>query len=64
MLHREDSIIDGSPQGLLTYFFPSGARKGVKYFDANVKAGLWQWWYENGQIREEGYWKQFAESDQ
>ena len=62
ILHREGWIIDDKPEGMHTYYFPEGARKGVKYYEAGIKTGLWQWWYPNGQLKEEGRWIQF-ESD-
>ncbi|WP_053404763.1 toxin-antitoxin system YwqK family antitoxin [Persicobacter sp. CCB-QB2] len=54
---RRGAIVDGKENGKFFYFHPNGNIKGVKYFEKGKKIGLWQWWYSNGQLKEEGHWE-------
>lgn len=48
------SRIDGTREGLWTFWFPSGELREQGRYEHGARVGLWKQWYANGSPRSEG----------
>ncbi len=60
-------------QGLFTFYFKNGIKKGEGNYNHGKKIGAWTWWYKNGQLKgagnfkndkKEGQWKWYFDNGQ
>lgn len=45
--------VDGKPQGLATTFFSNGQVKSIGNYENGIKIGIWNYYFENGNIESE-----------
>jgi antitoxin component YwqK of YwqJK toxin-antitoxin module len=45
--------VEGKPHGIVTYFYPNGEVKSIGKCDNGTRVGIWNFYFENGNIESE-----------